>query len=155
MRAQLENVPDLPALDQLDRAAAVYTRISRRGLPKIEMIGFEIVAGIAVAQMVVVFVGAGDHVAPALQSLIRDHAHVLDAHRTERSRLRAEPLANLLGMRRPDLDSLHRGGEFRFAERGFAAHQRENWFPIRNLHKALALRRLRQSLDFTQEVDPF
>src|SRR5260370_36891668 len=105
MRAQLENVPDLPALDQLDRAAAVYTRISRRGLPQIEILGLEIFAASEVAQMVVVFVRAGDHVAPALQSLIRDHAHVLVAHRTERSRLRSEPLANLLGMRPPELDA--------------------------------------------------
>ena len=59
-------------LVQRDGAAARRTQVARGDLPQIEIFGLEIFAGRDVAQMIIVLVRAGDHVAAALQSLVRD-----------------------------------------------------------------------------------
>ena len=71
-------------------------------LPQIEELGLEILARSDVPQVIVVLVCARDHVAAALQRQVGDDAHVLDADRTERAGIGAEPLADLLRMRRAE-----------------------------------------------------
>ena len=123
-------------------AAALHARVAGGHLPQIEILGLEIFVGSDMPQVIIVFVRSRDHVAAALQSLIRDHAHVLHAHRTERSGIGAEQLPDFLRMRRPEFGGLHRGAEFRFAERMIAAHQRENGLAVGDQHQALHLRGL-------------
>ena len=87
--AQLEDVADLDALDQLRAVAPqLNARVARGHLPQIEILGLEILAGRDVPQVVVVLVRARDHVAAAFQGLVGNDAHVCDADRTQRARHR-------------------------------------------------------------------
>ena len=70
--------------------------VPRLHLPQIQKLRLEIFAGRDVAQMIIVLVRAGDHVAPALERAVRQNRHVRHADRPERPGLGAEPVANLL-----------------------------------------------------------
>src|SRR4051812_22834528 len=64
--AELEDIPDLDCLHDLDGAARVNAGLARRYLPKVEELRLKILAWCHIAQVVVVLVCAGDHVAASL-----------------------------------------------------------------------------------------
>ena len=89
--------PTSTAFFDLQRAAAVGTGVARRHLPQIFELRLEIFAGRDVAQVIVVLIGAGDHVAAALQCIVGQDRHILHAHRSQRSGIGAEPFLDLFG----------------------------------------------------------
>ncbi len=71
--------------------------VARIHLPDVDELGFEIAPRRDVAQMVIVLIGAGDHVAARFEREIGDDRHVRDADGPERSGVGAEPVVDLAG----------------------------------------------------------
>ena len=116
--AELEDVADLDGLVRLRAARrSVDAGVARGHLAQVVELGLEVLAGRDVAQVVVVLVGAGDHV-PAARAAPgrRGSCMFVDADRTERAGVGAEPLANLLGMRGAELGARRRRPELRLAQ---------------------------------------
>jgi hypothetical protein len=119
--------------------------VARGHLAQVVDLGLKILAQRHVAQVVIVLIGAGDHVAPAHQRLVRQNRHVLHAHRPQRSRFRAEPFAGSLRARGPELRVVDHGPELRLAQLMVAAQHRQHRLAVGHQHQALHLRGLRQA----------
>ena len=136
---------DFDHLADLERGAALGALVARRHLAQVVNLRLKIFAQRHVAQMVIVFVGAGDHVAPPHQRLVRQNRHVVHAHRPQRSRFRAEPPLNLFGLGGPEFGVVDDGPEFRHAQLMVAAQHRQHRLAVGHQHQALHLRGFRQA----------
>ena len=138
--AELEDVADFEGFADLDEAAAARADVARGHLPQVADFGLEILAGGDVAKVVVVAVGAGDHVAAAGEGLIGEDGHAGHAHGAERAGIGAEPFADLGGVGRAELGVAGDGGELGLAELVVAAQQHQDRLTVGHQHEALHLR---------------
>src|SRR5439155_906285 len=89
-RAELEDVADFDGAADLERLAALHTRLARRHRPQLPPLGHGDVAFNGdVLEMESVFVRAGGHVVRAAQALVGINGNFLHADRTQTSRMRA------------------------------------------------------------------
>ena len=102
-------------------------------------LGLEILAGRDVAEVVIVAVGAGDHVAAAAEGGIGEDGHVLDADGPKGAGVGAEPGADFLSVRGAEERVAHGGAELGFAELVIAAQQHEDGVAVGHQHQALHL----------------
>ena len=96
-------------------------------------------AGGDVAQVVVVAVRAGDHVAAVFEGGIGDDQHVGDADGAEGARFGAEPVDDFGGEGLADFGGAEGGGEFGFAELVVAAEHGEDGFAVGHHDQAFHL----------------
>ena len=140
--------PISTVLTIVERLAAARAGVAGGHLPEVVEFGLEILAGGDVAQVVVVAVGAGDHVAAALQRLVGQDGHVGHAHRAERAGVGAEPVADLLGVRGAEVGVAGGAAELGLAQLVVAAQQRQHGLAVGHQHQALHLRGFGQAGEF-------
>src|SRR5260370_31944713 len=110
LRSEFEDVPDFHRFVNFqDTRLATRTRFTRRNCPQVSpLIHFDVPFNIDAANMMVVFVGAGRHVAATFQSqvskdenvLISGARNLLCAAATKAARTCAQQVANFIWMRR-------------------------------------------------------
>jgi len=116
-------VADLDHLFDLERQTGVRFGVAHGHLPQVVIDALEVLAGRDVPQVVIVLVGAADHVDPTLQALVGEQGQARHAHRPERAGVGAEPRVDFLGMRRTKLLAAGRALKLRLAELVIAAQQ--------------------------------
>src|SRR5580700_6202200 len=110
--AQLEDVASFDSLMNFERTSAYRAGVAGGGLANIRIRGLEIHARGDIAQVIVVPVGAGDHVAAAFKSAVGNDSEV-DPNRPERARLGSEGVDDFADGGGTHLVSSHTGREFR------------------------------------------
>ena len=134
LRAEFEDVTNLHRLENFERAG-IAARTGFAGIDRAQvgpLIDLNVALDIDAAKVMVVFVGAGRHVAAALKREVGDDQQILAfasarlclcAHPAQTAGARAEQIANLLRRARVALRSRQRVGKFRFVQLMIAAQQ--------------------------------
>jgi hypothetical protein len=152
--AELEDVADLDALDDLERAAAADARLPRLGRPQVGPVGDGDVPGhVHPAQVHVVGVGAGHHAGPVPQREVGDDRPVGDADRAERARVGAERGEDLVRLGRTDRDGAGGVDELLLLERVVAAEQDQRELAVENVDEGLDLAVARRVVAGGQVLD--
>ena len=113
----------------------------------------DVPADVHPAQVEVVGVGPGDHVAAAAQRLVGDHRQVRHPDRAEAARQRAESLLDLLGVGRADLHRAGGVGELLLVERVVTAHQHQRQLAVQHVDQGLDLPVRRRVVPGRQVLD--
>ena len=138
--AQLEDVPGLDRRQQFQRLPAHRARLPGRHLAQVGPgAGRDVTADVHPAQVHVINVGAGDHVAPPPQRLVRDHRQTGDRDRAQAARQRPQCGPDLLRLGRADRRRPGRVGELLLVQRMVTAHQHQGELAVQQVDEGLDL----------------
>src|SRR6185295_10732231 len=137
LRAEFEDVTNLHALENFERAiVTAWTSLARTYCSEVSpLIDFDIAFDVDATNVMVVFVGAGGHVATALETLVGNYHEVLlrrarglfRSNSTKTARTRAQQFANLFRMSRADGARPQSISKFHFVQWMIPAQQGQHW----------------------------
>ena len=138
--------PISTVLRDLERRAAVGAGVAGSHLAQVVELGLKVLAGRDIAQVVIVAIRAGDHVAPAGERRVGEH-RACCVTPTGPSEPASAPNHSRIsrGMRRAELGVAGDGGELGLAELMVAAQQDQHGLAVGDQHEALHLRGLGQA----------